>query len=273
MRRRAAWLTAGWFATAVVLGAGVLAPVSAAHAVTKRQILVFGDSIMKESQPTLKSKSSATLTYTVKNMAGRSPCDYLKVAPKLFEKTAHGQRVHYDLFVIQTAGNSSSKCMKVPGGKGYLKIGSPEWEARYRADLNSLVDYVATFHTPVLVISSPPMGGVQVVRDDVYNTVEPQLHADRPAVQFSDDARHAVSDTNGDFTTKLPCLPGETAADGCSQGMITVRAPDDVHFCPSGFSNKIKGTGCAVYDSGGIRYGEAIDEAAEAVLGSQRTHS
>jgi hypothetical protein len=253
--------------------AGMLAPGSAAHAAAKRQILVFGDSIMKESAPTLKAASGATLTYTVKNMAGRSPCDYLKVAPKLFEKTAHGQRVHYDLFVIQTAGNSSSKCMKTPGGKGYLTIGSPQWEARYRTDLDALVDYVATFNTPVLVVSAPPMGGAQVVRDDVYNTVEPQLQADRPAVHFSDDARRAVSDDGGQFITELPCLPDETAADGCSQGMITVRAPDDVHFCPSGFSNKIKGTGCAIYDSGGIRYGVGIDDAAQAVLAPQHTHT
>jgi len=256
---------------AVAIG-GLLAPGAVAHAAGKRQILVFGDSIMKESAPTLKAASGATLTYTVKNMAGRAPCDYLKVAPKLFEKVAHGQRIHYDLFVIQTAGNSSSKCMKAASGKGFLKIGSPEWEAKYRTDLDDLVDYVATFNTPVLVVSSPPMAGEQVVRDDVYTTVEPQLHADRPAVMFSDDARLAVSNS-GQFTTQLPCLADETAADGCSQGMITVRAPDDVHFCPTGFSNKIKGTGCSVYDSGGIRYGVGIDEAAQAAISSAARHT
>lgn len=270
--RGAARRTRGWLAVAALIGAAAAAVASPAQASPKQQILVFGDSIMKEAGPTLKADSDATRTYVIKNMAGRSPCDYLKVAPKLFEKTAHGVRVHYDLFVVQTAGNSSSNCMKVPGGKGMLKIGSPQWEAKYRTDLDALADYVAGFGTPMLIVSSPPFAGVQVVRDDVYNTVEPQLHADRPAVLFSDDARFATS-AGGQFAVQLPCLAGETAADGCSHGMITVRAPDDVHFCPSGFSNKIKGTGCAVYDSGGIRYGNAIVDAVDSSLPSGAAHN
>jgi hypothetical protein len=64
----------------------------------------------------------------------------------------------------------------------------------------------------------------------------------------------------GGFLRELPCVPGETAALGCTGGEITVRAGNGVHFdephsvpCP----HPGEPGGCR-YTAGGHRYAKAI---------------
>jgi hypothetical protein len=72
------------------------------------------------------------------------------------------------------------------------------------------------------------------------------------------DAGAAVMD-GANFTTTLPCLSTETAAEGCVDGRITVRAPDGGHFCPGGPEHHDPVTAlCTVYSSGALRFAGAI---------------
>ncbi len=251
-------LTAAFLALVGVVG--WLSMASAAKAPTP--VLVYGDSLMKEASSTINAVTATSPDpATAVGMAGRSPCDFLKEATGAFNKVVAHQLVHYNLFVIETAGNSNTTCMREPGSKHDMTIASAEWEAKYRTDLNALVSLAESKGTPVLFVSPPPFAGISTPRNDIYTTVEPQLKIDHPEVTFTDGPRLAVSN-DGAFTSTMPCLASETAADGCSNGMITIRSPfDDLHFCPTGFHNNIKVTGCSVYDGGAVRFGQAIADA------------
>ncbi len=181
---------------------------------------------------------------------GKAPCDFLVGAQKVF-----ATNTHYYLLAIETAGNSQSPCMREPGqcARCYMPIGSPEYLAKYRSDLNALVDLANSKGTPVLFISPPPFSSIGTDRNVVRTTVQPQLATDRPAVKFTDAPRLAVSN-NGTFANQLPCQANETPAMGCDgNGMITVRAPDGTHFCPTGFQST-----CPEYSSGAVRFGTSI---------------
>jgi hypothetical protein len=228
------------------------------------RVLVYGDSLMDEAMRYMNLTGS-TLTGTtglVKGAIGRAPCDYLKTITATIS-------VATDLVVIESGANASTKCMLEPGStKTHLVIGSTEWEQRYEADYDSIFALGATHGVKVLVIDPPPMDPDQhgsAIRNDLIDTVFPWLHADAaanyPLVSFSSDARDAVG---GDtFTKTLPCLPDETAAMGCNDGAITVRAPDGLHFCPTGLGNQKRPCGLP-YDPGARRFGEAIETATRA---------
>jgi hypothetical protein len=171
--------------------------------------------------------------------------------------------VHTDLVVIETAANSDTKCMLEPGStKTHMTIGSNEWEQKYETDLHDIFSVAAMYGAKVLMIDPPPMDPSQpasAIRNDLIGTVWPMLHADAaasfPLVSFASDARDALG---GDtFTSTMPCLPDETTAQGCTDGTITVRAPDGLHFCPTGLRNQK--TPCSLpYDPGARRFGNAI---------------
>ena len=240
--------------------AASLAQVAPANAVVKTKLLMFGDSLTQEANHSITTpfKSNASYTIAVHPQTGAAPCDFLPGITKALNGSSH-----YRLLAIETAGNSQSKCMRVPGScsRCYLPIGSPEWEARYRADLNAIVDLADSKGTQVLFLSPPPMADIGIARNDVDTTVEPTLAVDHPEVVFTDGPRQSVSDAGGNYTPTLPCLASETAADGCTAGVIPIRAPDGTHFCPTGFV-----TVCPEYSSGAYRFGTATASAIEALL-------
>ena len=223
-----------------------------ADAVTKVKLLEFGDSLTREAEPTITAafKTNPSYSISVHGQIGMAPCDFL-----LGITTALDSAANYRLLVLQTAGNSQSPCMREPGqcARCYMPIGSPEWAAKYRTDLNAIVALAESKGTAVLFVSTPPVAGVASNRVAVYNTVEPHLALDHPLVVFTDDARFSVAKPDGSFTATRPCLPGETAAVGCVAGRIPVRAPDGLHFCPTGFAIP-----CPEYSSGAFRFGTAI---------------
>jgi hypothetical protein len=151
-----------------------------------------------------------------------------------------------------------------PGStKTYLTIGSTDWEQKYEGDYDAILALAATYGIKVLVLDPPPMDPSQqasAIRNDLHDTVLPWLRADAaanyPLVSFASDARDAVG---GDtFTPTMPCLPDETAAMGCTDGIITVRAPDGLHFCLTGLLNQKEPCG-SPYDPGARRFGNAIE--------------
>jgi hypothetical protein len=242
---------------AAVVG-GWCAPGSASLRPPKPRAYVVGDSLLDEARAYVDFTGVAG---SVKGTIGRAPCDFLKT---LSGTTRQALLQKSKVVIIETAANSSSKCMLEPGStKVYMPIGSPEWRAKYRADLDAIFDLSNIDHVPMVLLEPPPMDPSQPAsnsRNDLIDTVFPLLRADiaarYPLVTISSAARDAVG---GDtFMATMPCLPDETAAMGCSGGTITVRAPDGLHFCPTGLLNQR--TPCGLpYDPGARRFGNAIE--------------
>ena len=78
------------------------------------------------------------------------------------------------------------------------------------------------------------------------------------------DTAAPLLDAHRSFTARLPCLPNESAAQGCTaDGTITVRSSDGTHFCPIDTGGK---TGCPVWSSGAYRFGVGLADAVHADL-------
>lgn len=214
----------------------------------KQKLLLFGDSLTRETYATVTARFVGNPSYTISvhDQVGKAPCDFLPRIRKTLTSA------HYALVALETAGNSQSACMHEPGqcARCYMPIGSREWEAKYRADLDSIVAVANSAGTSVLFISPPPIGGWSFYRNLLYSAVEPEVLADNPGLLVTGAPRASVSSPDGSFAARLPCLSTETATDGCVDGMIPVRAPDSLHFCPAGFASV-----CPKYSSGAFRFG------------------
>jgi hypothetical protein len=69
------------------------------------------------------------------------------------------------------------------------------------------------------------------------------------------------------FAPRLPCLPDETAPQGCEpDGTIAVRSVDGTHFCPLDTGGK---TACPIWSSGAHRFGIALADAIRSNLSIQ----
>jgi hypothetical protein len=227
-------------------------------AATKPRVYVIGGSLTDEAKPYIDFTPYAGF---VRGTLGQAPCDFLKT---LSSAGMQRELQSTSVVVIETAGNSATTCMLEPGSnRKHIVIGSPEWEAKYRADLDSIFDLSNTYSVRMVLLKPPPMDPNQpaaAARNDLIDTVFPQLRADitdrYPFVSISGTARAAVG--NNHYTTTMPCLPDETAAMGCNNGQITVRAPDGVSFCPDGLLNQ-KQPCDLPYNPGGRRFGDAIE--------------
>jgi hypothetical protein len=220
---------------------------------------MFGDSLSFEAKASIKGAFYGNPNYMIElhPQPGKAPCDFIPKVTSAFTK------YHYEWLVIETVGNSQTACMRIPGAcsRCYLPYGSPEWLAKYRTDLNTLVDLATNQGTKFLFISPPPFAGtIGEKLNATYSTIEPQLLLDRPTISYTDGPRLSVADA-GAFAAQLPCLPEEAGLTDCVGGMIPVRAPDGIHFCPTGYANP-----CPVYSSGAIRFGRATGSAILAVL-------
>jgi hypothetical protein len=237
----------------------VVAAVPAAQAavpppVPKAEIV--GDSLAVEARATVTDATvgaSYKLVYTA--TIGRAPCDYIKALGVPTKRLT--------LLVIETAGNSHSKCMIDPDTGTYYVQGSDEFKAKYRADMNKLFALTQVRSALRIVVVAPPPFSDPVL-ESFYSDVFPVLAADAASydrISFSTATRDAVSD-DGAYAQQLPCLTSETCDES---GLITVRAPDHVHFCPIGLGSNT--TPCkAPYSSGAYRFGLALADVVSSTM-------
>jgi hypothetical protein len=91
-----------------------------------------------------------------------------------------------------------------------------------------------------------------------------ELAGEYHGVSIVKTARNALS-KSGKYTAYKPCLTIETAAMGCSNGLIAVRTTSGIqtglHLCPPGLPATFPWY-CPVYSSGEYRFGRAIAAAA-----------
>ncbi|MBL7496317.1 DUF459 domain-containing protein [Frankia nepalensis] len=218
----------GVLAGAVALR-GILLP-------TGPRVLVYGDSLMVESQQDFRdaARRSGAGTIRQKIWSGTAPCDWVD------DVAATARDFKPVIAVIGFSGNPRP-CMA--GG---------DLVESYRRDVTVMVAALTAAGARVYLVEEPA-----TIRDTVDAAGRTQLGLlwEEIASTWPNTtvvrASLAVTD-QGRFTPTLPCEPEEPCG---PDGRITVRAPDGVHFCP----HPVEPAGiCAEYSSGARRYGLAV---------------
>ncbi len=232
------------------LAALVVPSAAPAAAAGKPVMLVYGDSVLEDARSQVSYIGSAGFDVRINTYGGTSLCDWL---PQILKDAVPGTR----LVALGFTGNTFTPCMR-PGGAIPDDAGIA---ALYRQSLDQLIPTLRARGVALMLIGSPPLLGldgstVWPVPNAVYQQAAIDWRAAGADVVYSDAGRLALASPDGGWTGTLPCLPFETAAMGCIDGRIQVRAYDRVHFCPTG------DLPCSVWSSGAWRYGSAIYDAA-----------
>jgi len=215
-----------------VTRAAVTAPASA-----RRGVAVFGDSLTLQAWAYLQRiATDRGQPFDGGAYGGTALCDWLGGIHKALA------RDHPAALVLAFAGNNLTPCTRAPSGK--RRFGA-DLVTRYRADAQRAIADAARAHTKVFLV------GPAAMRNPVWNddaarlrTMLRTLAAHHAGVEYLD--AHALLSPDG-FRAARPCLPFETAALGCHDRSIVVRAHDGVHL-----SGPVGGNGG--YSAGGWRF-------------------
>ena len=152
--------------------------------------------------------------------------------------------------ILEFSGDNFTPCMAGD------PIGSPQYYAKYQTDLQSAIDIFRPYGTEVFLTGIPFDASANENQNVArLNQLYASTAAANPGVTYV-NAGDAVM-ANGAFTVTLPCLPAEPCTGPSSTNVV--RAPDGVHFCPTG-DTTIEGyfAVCNVYSSGAFRFAEAM---------------
>jgi hypothetical protein len=200
---------------------------------------LVGDSLAEQAAPYLAVLLDGK-TLVPRFFGGTAPCDWREMD---LQATASS------VVVISFTGNSMTPCMSDGfGGQLHGKY----LVAKYRVDLNVLLDRVRTVGAVALLVGQPPHSDALPGNDDL-NAIN-EMYAGLAGTNgvFFVDAGAAVENADGTYAKTLPCLPDEVECGPA--GTNVVRNDDGVHFCPGPPSLDP----CAVYSSGAFRFARAI---------------
>ena len=242
-------------AVSLVAGGGLLDP-SPAGAVNAKTALLYGDSLMYESQWKLNSDFALQPGWTqvAHNFPGFALCDWVsRLAADIAD-------VHPSVVAVETAGNYTRPCM-LDGNGVPLAQGSEAFYAKYRADMHAFFSTATASGAAVVFIVAPPMLSA------TWNTavlglqkIAREVAASYPGVSVSTLPRNSVS-AAGIYVATKPCLPSETALAGCVSGQIGIRTNVGtqlgIHFCLPGLPTVYPYL-CPEYSSGEFRFGGAV---------------
>jgi hypothetical protein len=177
-----------------------LAPASESSARSKGPVLIYGDSLIEQASPYLRS------TDQIRAFGGTALCDWV-------DNIARAATVEQpSALVVEFVGNNVTPCMQ--------NYQTPEQvRAKYEADMARLKQLV---DSPILWVGPPPFRDREPPAFGLYSS-EPR---------FVDAGEAVLAD--GVYTDTLPCLPDEGWMRGCVNGRIRVRAADGAHFATSG---------------------------------------
>jgi hypothetical protein len=193
-------------------------------------VSVFGDSLALQAQGYLDAIAAAQdRELSVAAYGGTALCDWRAAAE---ETIAAGDAAE---IVLAFVGNNVTACMDRAEGAALV--------ARYVEDVEAIVALATEAQIPVTLVGPPDMGTEQtaVTAGLLRNAFSQVL-----GVNYV-DASTALSP--GGFAAVLPCLPFETDASGCVDGMIPVRDRDGIHLAPPNDTN---------YSSGAWRYAAVL---------------
>jgi hypothetical protein len=229
---------------------------SGARPLTRPVVVLYGDSLAWEARDAFKGAfvDRPGVQVVARTFGGTAICDWLDQMADDVATLKPG------LVVIEFIGNSFTPCMS-DGAGGFL-TGAALVE-RYSADLETVIATFSAIGAQVVLAGAPvssaeadsaaPGGGG-------LNAIYRQTASAHAGVRYADAGADVLAD--GRWTSTLRCLamePCTGGADGAGVGINVVRAPDGVHFCPSGADAPRGVTGdCPVWSSGAFRYGNAL---------------
>jgi lysophospholipase L1-like esterase len=208
---------------------------------------LYTDSLGAQAENTFSEQLRGEARVRSVTVPGAALCDAL--GP--IEEDANGRSPR--LAVLQFSGNNITPCMQGPDGE---PLEGDALVDKYEADARQAVQLLVDADVPIYLVGSPPttVSDAATRINERYRQIADELAGDGADVQFV-EAQAAVTGGGGAFTATLPCLPFETPEMGCDQGEIVVRAPDGVHFCPTGTGDE---PDCPVWSSGAYRFGSAM---------------
>jgi GDSL-like Lipase/Acylhydrolase family len=236
-------------ATTVALVAALTAALAYVDTRPGPRLALFGDSLSMQAGQDFEYLAAASgAPVLLRAYNGWAICDVL---PHLAEDVASWKP---NVAVIEFSGNVFTPCMKS------YTIGTAPYYAKYRSDAEQAIDILRDHGVHVVLIGVPLDAWANLNENVVHlNAMYAELAATHAGVTYSDAGQSVLS--HGTFTWTLPCLPFEPCEG--SAGVNVVRAPDGVHFCPTGQA-PVQGIHavCNVYSSGAFRFAAAMVSAA-----------
>ncbi|WP_018638861.1 DUF459 domain-containing protein [Parafrankia elaeagni] len=230
----------GWmFAGAIVLA--VIALTAGRNNPDEQRVALWGDSLAWESRDAFveAAQQDGSTQAQAHTWGGTAPCDWLD------DMRRQGRRWKPTVAVLSFSGNTGSECMR-----------DRDLLTAYRNDVTEAVEILTRRGTEVILVDAPPRRDQAVDADGL--TALDRLWRDiasmRSGVRVA-PVGQTLTD-KGLFVPRLPCGAGETCD---ADGLVTVRSPDGVHFCPV---VQPPMTACPVRSFGAERYGRAMAEAA-----------
>jgi hypothetical protein len=200
-------------------------------------VILYGDSLSWEARAAFDFSMGGGVAVVHRNFPGLAPCDLL---PSM---AADAALLQPRAVVLEFAGNSLTPCMS--GVTQSTLVG------KYAVDVARAATTFTSRGIAVYLMGAPLLPGWSFDPTTGLRATYTAVAAQSPLASFT-DAGASVLD-RGAYTATLPCRPGEGPAAGCAGGLITVRSPDRVHFCP------VLTTGpCPVWSSGAWRFGAAM---------------
>jgi hypothetical protein len=214
------------------------------------KVIIYGDSLTLEAWPTFKAVvEDHRVALAVRQAVGGSAiCDF-------FDKMeADKEALLPTVVVLSFVGNDNMRpCLQ--GRPGTLLD-------KYREDAQHAIDIWKARGVQVYLVGTPPrvVGGSTPESPDANREMYFPLAVNNGVGYI--DAGHSVFNPSGFYQYHMPCLPDEGPQHGCGagglNGLIQVRAPDGLHFCPTW--NGDPNGNCSVYASGARRFGFAMAE-------------
>jgi hypothetical protein len=213
------------------------------------RIDLFGDSLVSEAAQdfaSLAPRSGASVR--VHTFPGTAPCDFFA------SMSADAQDWNPTVAMLAFSGDAFTPCM------GGVQIGTPAYFTTYEDDMQTAISIFASSGVRVVLLGLPADASASLSQNAfALNQMYQSLAQENPDVAYEDAGRAVLA--NGRFTWTLPCVSGQPCTG--PGGTDVVRAPDGVHFCPTGKTTLVAGfEDCDVYSSGAFRFASAMLAAA-----------
>jgi hypothetical protein len=237
------WLFIGAVAVAVVALVGH----SASHTSGGRRVVLWGDSMAWEAQDDFAAGVTAAggTSLRLHTYGGTAPCDWLADIRK------QSRSWHPAVAVLAFSGNTGTECMK-----------GRDLASAYRSDVLAAVARLTRGGAHVILVDAPPRRDQAVDAQGLtsLDQIWREIAAAEPDTTVVPAGR-AVTDAAGRYAQAVPCGPGDPPCP--PGGLITVRSPDGVHFCPV---EQPPATRCPVPSAGAARYAHAMAAAVVTLL-------
>jgi hypothetical protein len=222
---------------------------------TPAQVVLYGDSLVYQSEQDFASPvCTSDVQVATYGQPGAALCDFTSF---IATQTAADPPA---IAVIAFSGNNDTSCME--DAHGAPLVGAALL-AKYKADAEWVMSLFTPGQTKVLWVTPP--GRVGDNQEPALAAVYQQVVSEYPNMAMLVDGGKYLRDATGTYQLNLPCWPDEQTLTSCQAGQIQVRLQvDGFHFCPV----LIASGPCPVYDAGAVRYGRAMAEPVEQLLGS-----